>query len=87
MTVRAKFRLVEWKNCEGYTYDETGKGHPCIVSSLVFVPVSGSSPENKKFWSATPSGRIELGIVNPEAAKEFNLLKEYYVDFTEVEAL
>ena len=47
-------------------------------------PVYSTDPqhENKAFWEATPSGSIELNINNPEAVKEYELGKEYYVDFT-----
>lgn len=38
--------------------------------------------ENRKFWEATPSGQIELQVINPEAWQAFELGKEYYVDFT-----
>lgn len=84
--IRAKFRLTEWKNSEGGRRVD-GKYESCILASLVFIPVGDDSPENKQFWEATPSGRIELGVVNPEAVEEFELLKEYYVDFTEVKDL
>ena len=81
MGVRAKFLLVEWKNSAGSRLVD-GKWKPTIMTSLVFQPVAGDTEENKKFWDATPLGRIELSIVNPEAIKEFEILKEYYVDFT-----
>lgn len=37
--------------------------------------------ENTKFWQASPSGRLELGCINQEAADAFELGKEYYIDF------
>lgn len=80
--IRAKFRLTEWKNSAGSRYVD-GKYEECIKATLTFIPVGDDSPENKKFWDATPSGRIEIGFVNPEAIEEMKLLKEYYVDFTE----
>ena len=48
------------------------------------MPVGDDTPENKKFWDATPSGRIEMDVLNPEAIEGFEVMKEYYVDFTEV---
>ena len=81
--IRCKFRLIEWKNSEG-SKRVGDKVVSCIKTSVVLIPVADSSPENKAFWEATPSGRIELGIVNPKAIKELKLMKEYYVDFTEV---
>jgi len=84
--IRCKFRLIEWKNSEGSKRVD-GKYVPCIKTSVVFIPVAGGSPENEAFWEATPSGRIELGIVNPGAIEELKIMKEYYVDFTEVKEL
>ena len=84
--IRAKFRLTEWKNSEGGRRVD-GKYESCIMASLVFIPVGDDSPENKLFWEATPNGRIEISFVNPEAVEELKLLKEYYVDFTEVKEL
>jgi len=81
MVVRAKFILTEWKNHMG-SRPINGKWEKCIMTSLVFEPVAGDTEENKKFWAASPFGKIELGIVNPEAVEELEILKEYYVDFT-----
>lgn len=38
--------------------------------------------ENAKFWDASPSGKIELGMINPGVHEVFIIGKEYYVDFT-----
>ena len=77
--IRAKSRLTEQKNSAGW-----GDGKPAILASLLFVPVGDDTEENKKFWDATPSGRIEMDVLNPEAIEGFEVMKEYYVDFTEV---
>jgi len=77
--IRAKFRLTEQKNSAGWRGDK-----PAILASLLFVPVGDDTEENKKFWDATPSGRIEMDVLNPEAIEGFEVMKEYYVDFTEV---
>ena len=45
-------------------------------------PVVSGSEENKSFYKYTPSGTIDLQIVNDEATKQFEVGKEYYVDFT-----
>ena len=45
-------------------------------------PVTSGSEENDKFFKWTPGGAISLQIVNPEAAKEFQVGKSFYVDFT-----
>ena len=47
--------------------------------------VVGTEGENKEFWEATPSGKIELGVINLAAALPFDLNREFYVDFTPAE--
>lgn len=52
--------------------------------SVKFIPVTGTSDENKAFYAATPGGAFEA-IISTEAAKQlgaFELGKEYFVDFT-----
>lgn len=80
--VRAKFRVTSVTRTEGWQKDEHGK--PKELQTIKLSPVSSSDPnsENAKFWAATPSGQIELGTVNADAAKQFEIGKEYYVDFT-----
>lgn len=41
-----------------------------------------SIPEDQRFQMATPSGNCELMIDNPAARAQFELGKDYYVDFT-----
>ena len=50
--------------------------------SITMSPVSGGSEENKAFWAATPGGKIEFNCVNDKAIEQFEVGKEYYVDFT-----
>jgi hypothetical protein len=73
--VRAKFR------CSAKTERENAG---TTTFSLDFYPVIGNSEENKKFFTATPGGKLELAVVNHEAAKIFEAGKEYYIDFTPV---
>lgn len=81
--IRLKVRLDEQTNrIGGRTVD--GKYQECTKVSVVFLPVGDDSPENKLFWEATPSGKIEFTYMNPEALEELVLGREYYVDFTEV---
>lgn len=42
----------------------------------------GADPENVRFTKATPWGNIRLGIDNPAALSQFEVGKQYYVDFT-----
>lgn len=44
-------------------------------------PVIDGSKENKQFFSYTPSGKIEMHIKSA-AIEQFEIGKEYYVDFT-----
>lgn len=44
-------------------------------------PVVSGSPENERFYSLTPGGRIELSTVNPGAADFFEPGAQYYVTF------
>lgn len=43
------------------------------------------SPENNDFFVMNPAASIQLKIVNPVAAKEFEEGSEFYVDFTPAE--
>jgi hypothetical protein len=72
--VRAKFRVVEIARRNHYGTGES--------QGIKLLPVAGESEENKKFFQATPSGSIDLQVVNAEAGNQFELGKEYYVDFT-----
>ena len=70
-TVRAKFKV------SSLTQTEHGE-------TIKLEPVRDGSEENKEFFKWTPAGQIEIGTVNSEAAKEFEVGKEFYVDFTPV---
>lgn len=51
-----------------------------VTLTPVFDP--GESSENRQFWQATPAGKIELSISNPESAEVFELGESYYIDFS-----
>lgn len=53
---------------------------------IVLNAVTSGSDENKGFFEATPSGSIQMGIVNKDAAAQFVPGQEYYVDFSEAKA-
>lgn len=76
MSVRAKFRVDRIER--SLHWDRT-KGE---IQTIVMSPVCDGSDENKRFYAATPSGQVNLGTVNGEAAAQFQLGEEYYVDFT-----
>jgi hypothetical protein len=82
-TVRAKFVVEEkTKNFQG----RDAAGNPVTVDRVKLRAVYGDSPENKKFFSASPSGVIELGVLNPDASNALVIGEEYYVDFTPAKA-
>ncbi len=83
--VRAKFKLNSISRSIMHRYDENKQLVPVEIQTLRFSPVSGGSEENKKFWAASPSGSLELGCVNAAAVAQFELDKEYYLDFTPAE--
>jgi hypothetical protein len=64
--VRAKFS-VSHKSPEG------------LIS---MAPVYTGSEENKAFFQATPSGQVVFYATKPEVQAQFEVGKEYYVDFT-----
>ena len=74
--VRAKFHVTSITRTKHW---DRSKGE---IQTNKLLPVTSGSEENKAFFEASPSGSIELGTVNEEAAKVFELGKEYYIDFT-----
>lgn len=71
MSVRAKFK------CQSVTAENGG-------SCITLAPVVGGSPENDSFYKCTPGGSVVLNTINPDAVKQFEEGKEYYIDFTRV---
>ena len=74
---RCKMRLVSIS--AGYYAEEKGR-------TVKFVPVSGGSEENKKFFAATPTGSVELQL-SAHAAESLGLDQgkinsEFYIDIT-----
>jgi len=73
MTVRAKLHLTSMT-----TYEWGGK-------KLRFdTRYDSSIPEDQRFQKATPTGSIEMQIDNPIALDQFEMGKDYYVDFSPV---
>lgn len=91
MTVRAKFVVQSITRSMGSmpNGEKTEGGHavyvPTEMWSIKMSPVYGNGDpahENTKFWQASPSGSLELGTVNATAVAQFDIGKEFYVDFT-----
>lgn len=76
MSVRAKFVV---QSIQETLHWDRSKGN---IKTIRLTPVTGDSGENKEFFAATPSGSIELGTVNADAASQFEPGQEFYVDFT-----
>ena len=68
MTVRAKFYVYEIRQTPGQ-------------ATITLNPVCRGE-DNKRWAAATPSGKIEMTILNKLAVEEFEVGKEYYIDFT-----
>jgi hypothetical protein len=73
MNVRAKFRVtkvsaVDW--------------NPEVRIVELSAVCADGVPENERYHRYTPSGSVSLTIDNPPAAVEFDLGKEFYLDFS-----
>lgn len=79
MSVRAKFKVHKLTQ---FSYPVGAIG---VEMSAVYETKDGvqgqACQENKIFGDATPSGSFNATIVNPEAAKQFEIGKSYYLDF------
>lgn len=53
--------------------------------AIVFSAVTSGSEENKEFFKFTPGGTFQFYTVNKTAAEQFELGKEYYMDFSPAE--
>lgn len=73
--VRAKFR------CMSIAHSFTGNPDHSAATITLF-PVWEQDGVNRKWSQATPSGKIEMLITNPSAVEQFDIGKEYFVDFT-----
>ena len=84
--VRAKFKVQEVTRSRGghnvRGADGMTRWEDCEVQRIKLSPVTSGSPENEAFYSCTPGGSIELSTVVASAAAEFDIGKEFYVDFT-----
>lgn len=84
MTVRAKFFVADLRDC---SYGDQPAKEVKLYG--VFTSEDGregnATDENLIFGKWTPGAEINMTIVNPHAFNQFELHKEFYVDFTEVE--
>jgi hypothetical protein len=95
MAVIAKFKVDEIKISRGQRVKLDVNGLPqkdlsgrdvyedCEMRSITMFPVYGNGDPhhpNTKFWQASPSGKIELGIVNPAAGDQFSVGQEWLIE-------
>ena len=101
MSVRAKFKVDQIhlmkstravKNEDGTETKDPKTGYSvredCELRTIIMSPVFANGDpnhENSKFWAASPGGKLELNCINEQAYKQFELGKEYYIDFTPTE--
>lgn len=76
---RAKMTCISVKKYQGWG---SGSTPPPMFFEAEFVPVTGTSEENKSFFASTPSGSLKLSTIRED---HFIPGKSYYVDFTEAE--
>lgn len=82
MTIRAKFYCVSRTETLSPNYNyETKENEMRRTYSVRFHPVTGGSEENKRFYASTPGGSIEMHGLTEAVGLQFELSKEYYLDF------
>jgi len=52
-----------------------------VLFRTIYEPDAEKDSENARFTKATPWGEIKMGIDNPKALEQFQVGKQYYVDF------
>ncbi len=79
MPTRCKVYCSNTGESIGSARQEDGSYKPGKLFNATFFPVVSGSEENKTFFSATPTGKIELSTLTGK----FEAGKEYYLDITE----
>lgn len=90
-TVRCKFKLesVTTHMSSKSVCDQQGKHTgwtPCLQYTVEFSPVYSTDPrhENKRFWDATPGGKLTLNFINE---MPWEIGGEYYMDIMKAKQL
>jgi hypothetical protein len=78
MSVKAKFVC---NTVSKHKFNKQDTGH----ATVTLTPVTSGSDENKEFWQYTPSGKLEMNILNEAAEKYFEVGEEYYLTFEKAE--
>jgi hypothetical protein len=81
--MRAKFRCstVTQSGQAIYKDGKPSDEHEITSEQVILFPVYAENGPNKKWSTASPSGRIEMTINNKAAFGHFKPGKCYYVDF------
>lgn len=81
MNVRCKFKCHSTMRTSEMRRGEDGVHRPHHLYTATMVPVYSDDPEdpNKKWWEATPNGRLEVGTWKE---MPFEPGKEYFIDIT-----
>lgn len=84
MSVRAKFFVAGLRDC---SYDDQPAKEVKLYGVFTHQDEreGNACEENHVFGKWTPAADIRMIIVNPGAFEQFELHKEFYVDFTEAE--
>ena len=78
MNVRAKFWVTGIEHHVRLAPQE-------VNATVKFAAVYNNAEENKSWSKWTPSGTMQMQITNPSALEQFELGKEYYIDFTKAD--
>jgi len=78
MKVRCKFYVASIT----HHHASYPNAEPTSCVNISLSPIWEEDGPNRKWSKATPNGKIEMTITNPEAAEAFELGKIYNVDFT-----
>lgn len=90
--VRARFTVKRKEefpaHVQGADEGEMGVGYKITLEPVCApsLPATPDEQECARFFSYTPSGKIELEVVMPETAAQLVTGQDYYVDFTPVPA-
>lgn len=77
MSVRAKF-ICQAKDGSPGTSEE---------GTVTLRAVTQSDSDEEDFFRYTPWGEIKLGILNASAFAQFEVGKQYYVDFSPIQGM
>lgn len=78
MPVRAKFRCT--KKSSSTSAAGYGEPKPVDTEEVTFQAVAGE--ENKEWSKWTPAGQLTMTINNPAALAQFEVGRDYFLDFT-----